>query len=216
MYKYLLFDLDGTLVDTSEGIINSAKYSLAKCGITENDSNRLKQFIGPPLKETFATVYSMENELAVYATNEFRNFYNKKGKYQCRLYTGISNMLLQLNKLKYTLIVATSKPTVFSIDILTHLEINHFFDSIVGSNLDNTRSKKAEIIDTILRKYKITNKSNTVMIGDKSQDLLGAEACGISGIAVSYGFGSVEELVSVQSEKIVHSPEELLEYLENS
>ncbi len=213
MYNYVLFDLDGTLVDSSEGILNSAQYALNQCGVKEDNIERLKVFIGPPLKETFIAVYGMSEEQATHACNVFRMYYSEKGKLQCHLYDDIVTMLSTLKKSGKTLIVATSKPTVFSQDILDRLQISQFFDDIVGSNMDNSRSKKSEIINYILEKYRIEDKSQVVMVGDKSHDLIGASQCGISAIGVSYGFGTVEELLGEPHEKIVDTTRELLEIL---
>lgn len=215
MYKYLLFDLDGTLVDTSEGILKSAQFALREMGIEEPDINRLKHFIGPPLKDTFINMYRMSDLKAVEATAAFRRYYNQEGKFQCRLYDGITDMLHKLKESGYSLFVATSKPTVFSRDILKFLNIECYFEGIVGSNLDNTRSKKVEIIQYILTEYGIEDKSQVVMIGDKSHDLIGAVQAGVSGVGVSFGFGTKEELCSVSHRIIVDSAEELFEYLEN-
>ena len=216
MYQYILFDLDGTLADTSEGILNSAQYSLKQCGIAEADRNKLKKFIGPPLKDTFMKLYSMDEEQATEATAKFREFYNEHGKYQCKLYNGTEHLLKSLKEHGATLIVATSKPTVFSEEILSFLKIDQYFDGIIGSNLDNTRSKKGEIIGYILQEYNISDKKSAVMIGDKSQDLTGAFQCGISAIGVTYGFGTLEELSSVTSEAILNSPSSILTYLERT
>lgn len=206
MYQYILFDLDGTLVDSSEGILNSAHSALAAMGRMENDVKMLRRFIGPPLKDTFINLYNMDEDTANEATRRFREYYNAQGKYQCRLYEGIEDTLLLLKKSGRTLFVATSKPTVFSIDILKHLGIDVYFDGIVGSNLDNTRSKKCEIINYILEEYKITDRNSVVMIGDKNHDLIGAAQCNIHGIGVTYGFGDYAELSCEKHDIIVDSP----------
>lgn len=215
MYKYLLFDLDGTLVDTSDGILKSAQCGLREMGIDVPDISGLRHFIGPPLKDTFINMYHMSDLEAVKATAAFRRYYNQEGKFQCRLYDGIVDVLHKLKEAGYILFVATSKPTVFSKEILKFLNIECYFEGIAGSNLDNTRSQKVEIIQYILTEYGIKDKSQVVMIGDKSHDLIGAVQAGVSGIGVSFGFGTKEELNSVPHEMIVDSAEELFEYLEN-
>lgn len=210
--KYLLFDLDGTIADTEEGILSSVKYALKELKIDEPDINHLKQFIGPPLKSTFQLLYDLDDEVADYATKIFREYYAKDGKYQCKLYDGMLETLQLLKDRGYVLFIATSKPTVFAVDIAKHLGISSFFEEIVGSNLDNTRSKKADIIQYILDKYNIKEKNAVVMIGDKSHDLIGATQCDIKGVGVTFGYGTKEELESCQYEVLVDSPEELVSY----
>lgn len=207
--KYLLFDLDGTIADTEEGILSSVKYALNELKIDEPDITRLKQFIGPPLKSTFQLLYDLDDKSANTATTIFREYYAKDGKYQCKLYDGMLATLQLLKDRGYVLFIATSKPTVFANDIANHLGVNSFFEEIVGSNLDNTRSKKADIIQYILDKYGIEEKNEVVMIGDKSHDLIGAMQCNIKGIGVTFGYGTRDELNSCQHEALINSPEEL-------
>lgn len=214
MYQYILFDLDGTLVDSSEGILNSAHSALEAMGRTENDIQKLRRFIGPPLKDAFMNLYAMDESIANKATEKFREYYNDIGKYQCCLYEGIEETLSQLRRLGRKLFVATSKPTVFSVDILKHLGIDMYFDGVVGSNLDNSRSKKCEVINYILNEYKIDDKNSVVMIGDKSHDLIGAAQCNIHGIGVTYGFGDYEELSHEKHVAILDSAYDIYKYLE--
>lgn len=213
MFQYILFDLDGTLVDSSEGILNSAYSALEAMGRIENDMQKLCCFIGPPLKDAFIKLYDMDESTANEATKKFREYYNKKGKYQCCLYEGIEKTLSQLKGLGRKLFVATSKPTVFSVDILKHLGIDMYFDGVVGSNLDNSRSKKCEVISFILDENKITDRDLVVMIGDKSHDLVGAAQCNIHGIGVTYGFGDYEELSHEKHDAILESSSAVLEYI---
>ena len=213
MFQYILFDLDGTLVDSSEGILNSAHSALEAMGKTENDIQKLRRFIGPPLKDAFIKLYDMEENTASEAVKKFREYYNTKGKYQCCLYDGIEEMLSQLKSLGRRLFIATSKPTVFSTDIIKHLGIDMYFDGVVGSNLDNTRSNKCEVISYILNKYKIKDLNSVVMIGDKSHDLIGAAQCNIHGIGVTYGFGDYDELFNEKHDVILESSIAVLDYI---
>lgn len=213
MYKYILFDFDGTLFDTSEGILNAAKYGLEQCGIYETNIDKLKQFIGPPLKDAFVQLYGMTEEDAGVAVKYFREYYNRQGKFECCVYPGIEAMLQELKNDGVFVAVATSKPTKFATEILAGCSMQHYFNAIVGSNMDNTRSKKCEVIQYILSNYSILDKSQVVMIGDKSHDLIGAQQCGISAIGVTYGFGTIDELQQIQHDVILSSVEELNCYL---
>ena len=215
MIKYVLFDLDGTLVDTSEGILQSISMALNELGVDNIDTEKMKCFIGPPLKTAFIEYCCMSPEQAAEATKVFRKFYNESGKYVCKLYDGITETLSMLKENGYVVAVATSKPTVFAVDILRFLHIDHYFDEIVGSNLDNTRSSKHEVIQYILDKYQIQDLDQVVMIGDKAQDLIGAETCGVHGIGVTYGFGSCEELSSVKSRVVLPMPNAVYNYIVN-
>lgn len=210
----LLFDLDGTLVDTSEGILNSAKYALDRLGIVERDPDMLYQFIGPPLKDTFLTQYGLDDTTSTKAVETFREYYRETGIHQCRLYRGIPETLKSLRSSGFRLFVATSKPTLFSETILNTLGIAQEFQEIVGSNLDNTRSRKCEIIQHILDANSEFIQNAFVMIGDKSQDLIGAQQCGIPAIGVTYGFGTYDELNQHSHIAIVASPMELLDVLQ--
>jgi len=213
MIKYVLFDLDGTLVDTSEGIIHSIHLTLRELNIRGITAEEMRRFIGPPLKTAFVEFCKMSPSMADEATKVFRKYYNSDGKRMCCLYPQVPQMLDRLKKAGFILIVATSKPTVFATEILNFLNIGQLFHEIVGSNMDNTRSYKQEIIQYILDKYHITNLNQAIMVGDKAQDLIGADSCGINGIGVTYGFGSCEELESVNHTAIVSSPQGVWEYI---
>lgn len=211
--KYVLFDLDGTLVDTSEGILDSIRLAAKELGIEKIDVDNMKCFIGPPLKDAFMEFCGMNPEQAADATKIFRKYYDQGGKFGCTLYPHMAETLASLKQSGYVLFVATSKPTVFAIDILHYLNIGQYFEEIVGSNLDNTRSTKCEVIAYILEKYQIRDLNQVVMVGDKSQDLIGANCCGIHGIGVTYGFGSYEELVNVKHDALLTTPHEICDCL---
>ncbi len=211
MYHYLLFDLDGTVVDSGEGIIASAKHALTQLGIEDRDADKLKQFVGPPLVATFCSVYQFTEDMAIMAAKIFREYYDKQGKFQCALYEGMEEVLARLHSESKTLIIATSKPTNFAKDIAEHLGIACYFDDIVGSNLDNTRSKKSDILNYIIEKYNISNWQEAVMIGDTVHDLIGAEQVGMPFIGVTYGYGFKNGEADSQGLRLAKTPLELLD-----
>ena len=211
MYQYILFDLDGTVVDSGEGIIASAKYALTQLGIEDQDDDKLKQFVGPPLVATFQRVYQFTEERAVLAAKIFREYYDKQGKFQCALYEGMDKVLSRLHSENKTLIIATSKPTNFAKDIAEYLGIACYFDDIIGSNLDNTRSKKGEILSYIIEKYDIENLQDAVMIGDTVHDKIGAEQVGMPFIGVSYGYGFQIGEADADGLRLAGKPAELME-----
>lgn len=193
MYTTFLFDLDGTLTDPKEGIINSVLYALEKMGIEEGNISELDAFIGPPIQQSFANRYNMseiEVEKAVYY---FREYLKQSGLLENKVYDGITNLLQELKDGGNHLFVATSKPTIFAKQVLDHFQLTGYFEDIVGSNLDGTRIKKEEM----------------VMIGDRKHDIIGANHNGIASIGVLYGYGSETELTEVKATHIVKDIEEL-------
>lgn len=193
-YNIILFDLDGTISDPEIGITKSIQYALYKMDRQESDSDKLKSFIGPPLQDSFATHYNFNEEDTQQALEFYRERFIEKGMYENELYLDIPALLKGLKQQGFILVVATSKPTVFAEDILRYFKIDHFFEHIVGSNLDGTRTAKTEIIQYILEQYKTRELKEFIMIGDREHDLIGANNSGIDAIGVTYGFGPYEEL----------------------
>ncbi|WP_456278384.1 HAD family hydrolase [Bacillus sp. AK128] len=208
-YKVLLFDLDGTLTDPKEGITKSVQYALAEMGIEEDNLANLECFIGPPLQVSFKEFYSMNEEEISSAISYYRERFKIEGLYENTLYNGIPSLLETLKNQGYQLVVATSKPTVFSEEILKFFQIDHFFDLNIGSHLDGTRSSKAEIIQYILEQFPHFEKADFVMIGDRKHDLIGANTIGIDSIGVTYGYGHMDELKNERPTHIVNSVVEL-------
>ncbi|PFD36977.1 phosphoglycolate phosphatase [Bacillus cereus] len=217
MYKTFLFDLDGTLTDPKEGIINSVLYALEKMGIEEGKISELDSFIGPPIQQSFAERYNM-NEIEVeQAVFYFREYLKKSGLLENKIYDGIPTLLQELKDAGNRLFVATSKPTVFAKQVIEHFQLTPFFEEIVGSNLDGTRIKKEEIIAHILQTNEELKKEEIVMIGDRKHDIIGANNNEIASIGVLYGYGSEKELSEARATYIVKDVEELQSfYLEKS
>ncbi|PGO32408.1 phosphoglycolate phosphatase [Bacillus cereus] len=209
MYKTFLFDLDGTLTDPKEGIINSVLYALEKIGIEEVNISELDSFIGPPIQQSFIDRYNM-NEIEVErAVFYFREYLKQGGLLENKVYDGIGALLQELNDAGNRLFVATSKPTVFAKQVIEHFQLTTFFEEIVGSNLDGTRIKKEEIIAHILETNEELKKEEMVMIGDRKHDVIGANSNGIVSIGVLYGYGSEIELSDAGAIHIVKDVEEL-------
>lgn len=201
-YKNILFDLDGTLVDTGEGIINSVYYCIKEKGLREVSLNEAKLFIGPPLIESFMNVFNMDLETAVDCAKVFRIYYSKKGKYECALYPGVRDILKELKENGFSLYVATSKPTIFAKEIMIHFDLVSLFEDIAGSNIDNSLSKKDEIINYLINNHAL-DKKETIMIGDKANDVVGARKAGIDSIGVLYGYGSFDEIYTVNPQTTI-------------
>ncbi|KPJ72348.1 5'-nucleotidase [candidate division TA06 bacterium DG_78] len=208
-YDIILFDLDGTLTDPKAGITKSIQYALAKLGIIEENQNKLEPFIGPPLLESFKKFYSFGDSKARQAVDYYREYFSNKGIFENNVYRGIPELLKQLYDKKKRLILATSKPTIYSERILKYFDLYKYFYFIFGSNLDLTLTSKTEIIKNVLLKLMDYQKNQVIMIGDRKEDVIGAQQNGLDSIAVTYGYGSNEELKKVNPTYIIHSVEEL-------
>lgn len=208
-YDVILFDLDGTLTDSSPGIINSIIYALNKYGISVEDTAILRKFLGPPLHESFKEHFGFDDEKAMEAVNYYREYFSTKGLLENRVYDGIPELLKNLADNGKRLIVATSKPQEFTDRIMQHFDLEKYFEFIAGSNMDGTRSKKAEVIEYALNKCRITDKSNVVMVGDRKHDIIGAKAVGIDSIGVEYGYGDYDELNTAGATYIVKTVNDL-------
>ena len=193
-YDVILFDLDGTLTDSSPGIINSIVYALKKYGIAVEDTAELKRFLGPPLHESFKEFYGFDDEKAMEATCFYREYFSTKGIFENTVYEGVPSLLETLVNEGKRLILATSKPQKFTNIMMEHFDLAKYFECIVGSNMDGTRSKKADVIEYALNKCRITDKSKAVMVGDRMHDVIGAKTAGIDSIGAQYGYGNYDEL----------------------
>lgn len=193
-WKYLFFDLDGTLTDPMEGITRSVQYALRHFGIEVGDLRALCPFIGPPLRNSFREFYNMSDADAKVAVAKYREYYAPKGIFENRLYEGIPELLRDLRAHGATLVVATSKPTRFAEQIARHFGFADDFALISGSTPDGSRDAKADVIRHALATLGIDAPARAVMIGDRRHDVEGAAATGLAAIGVLWGYGSREEL----------------------
>lgn len=207
----LLFDLDGTLTDPMEGITKSVQFALKKQGIIEEDLWNLTKFIGPPLMDSFQKYYGFSEEEAKQAVIDYREYFAPTGKFENKVYEGIPEMLAALKEKEFTLALATSKPEVFALDILEHFGLKQYFD-FVGGALLTGRTDKAEVISYVLQSIG-ADKEETVMIGDREHDLIGAAKNDLFSVGVLYGYGDREEHEKAGAGQIVETVEELGDYL---
>lgn len=214
MYTHIFFDLDGTLTDPKEGITNSVAYALASFGIQE-DPDRLTPFIGPPLIDSFMEFYHFDGPTAQKAVEKYREYFSQKGIFENKVFSGSQPLLAQLKAAGKTVCLATSKPEVFARQILEHFHMDGYFDEIVGSCLDGTRTKKGEVIEEVFTRLgeKCPDKARCVMVGDRLHDIHGAQENGLDSIGVTFGYGSQEELTQAGATHIAHSFEELAQIL---
>lgn len=213
MYKAILFDLDGTLTESGEGITKSVQYALEKLGKPEPDRDKLKVFVGPPLLEQFMKYAGLQEEEARLAVTYYRERYSVTGIYENQVYSGINETLDALRAKGYTLAVASSKPEYFVQKVLDYFDLGKYFQVIVGSEMNGSRTKKSEVIEEALKQLNLTgHRDQAIMVGDKEHDVFGARQAGIQCVAVSYGYGTMEELVNASPLQIVNSPEQLLDF----
>lgn len=208
-YSIILFDLDGTLTDSSQGIINAIVYALKKMGVNDYDMSLLKKFLGPPLHESFEKFFHFDKKESLQAVEYYREYFSTKGLFENEVYCGITDLLKTLKENGNTLILATSKPQPFTDRIMQHFDLVKYFDFIAGSNMDTTRSKKAEVIEYAITECNIKDKSSVVMVGDRAEDMIGAQTVGIDSIGVEYGYGTFDELENAGATYIAKTVEEL-------
>lgn len=208
----ILFDLDGTLTDPVAGITRSVQYALDRFGIKE-DTEKLVPFIGPPLQKSFQLFYSLDEKQAWQAVEYYREYYAERGIYENAVFPGIPELLKRLREDGRCIALATSKPTFFAEKVLRHFNLKSSFSQIAGSNMDGTRTGKAEIIEHVLAQHPSFSKKETIMIGDRMHDIAGARAHAIDSAAVTYGYGSLEELRKANPTYLIHSVGELFPFL---
>ncbi|HEM4667991.1 TPA: HAD family hydrolase [Streptococcus suis] len=208
MYQTILFDLDGTLTDSGQGILNSVAYALEKMGIEEPDTANLNRFIGPPLYESFSRFYQLNPEDTQSAVDTFRVYFKEKGMFENQLYPGIIPLLEELRTAGKTLVIATSKPEIFAKQILEHFGIAHYFDIIAGASLDSSRISKADVIGYAINQLEAFPK-HAVMIGDMEHDIEGARMHQLPAIGVLYGYGNKQEFEKAGATMIVETVQDL-------
>lgn len=210
MKKAILFDLDGTLTDSGEGIINCAKFALEHYGLPIPTEAELRTFVGPPLHDSFIR-FGVPAEEADNAIKIYRSRYIPIGKFENHPYDGIREVLEKLKALGHTLYVATSKPESMSVEILEHFDLAKYFDIIAGASFDRSRSSKEDVIAYLLQQC--GDYDQKIMVGDTAFDVIGAKAHGIPTVGVSWGYGLVEDMTNAGAVSIAHTMDELFEAL---
>lgn len=187
-FKLAIFDLDGTLMNTSAGIFASANATIVKMGLkAEEDPKQLSKFIGPPITQCFVEVYDLDPSRIDEAVEIYRVEYDEHGRFNAVAYPKIIETLQRLKEKGYLLAVGTLKLETLAVQMMQHFGMTHYFDSIRGSDAQSTLSK-ADIIERVLADLSVS-KDQAVLIGDTIHDQVGARDSQIAFIAVDYGFG---------------------------
>ena len=207
----ILFDLDGTLTDSYQGITKSISHALSILGRIPPPQESLTWCVGPPLKKSLSLLLDSEDEeLVSEALAAFRERFRAVGMFENEVYSGIPRMLDALQQQAHTLYVATSKPVVFADKIVEHFGLNRYFQGIYGSELDGTRADKTSLMLHLLTCEDI-DQADATMVGDRKHDMIGARANGVRGIGVLWGYGTKKELEASGACTCCSSPSDLID-----
>lgn len=213
-YRAVLFDLDGTLSDTSPGILRSVRHALRAMGAAEPEPAALYRFIGPPLWQSFAELCGMDAAQSERAVQLYRERYSTVGVHEASLYPGIRELLDALKRGGALLATASAKPERFVREVLRDQDAERYFDAVVGSELDGRRSDKRELIEEALHRLGDVPPGEAVMVGDRCFDLDGARRAGLDFIGVLFGFGSAGEFTGYARARLAQTPQEVFRLCE--
>lgn len=215
-YKYILFDLDGTISESAGGIRKSLEQAIISLGKPLPNLDDYTKYIGPPLIDTFRNYCRLTEEDSRRGLEFYRDFYNKKGKYINKLYKGIEELLEKLKNSDAKVAVCSSKHQQFADEVVDILGISHFFDAVCGSNFDGSRKDKKDLIpyavSTLGGDFK-NDRKNTVLIGDTYFDARGARICNVDFIGVEYGYGDVQQMKEEGAEMFAKTPADILSFI---
>ena len=209
-YTSILFDLDGTLVDSGEGVLKCAELALRHFNLPIPSPEEMRTFVGPPLRDSFLR-FGCTEEMAQEAIAVYRRRYTTVGKFELFVYPGIEKLLQDLTAIGCKLYVATSKPETVSVEILQHLGLARYFTYIAGADQDKGRSTKSEVIAYLLEQ--VGDLDGALMVGDTAYDVIGSAQHGIPCAGISWGYGTLESIEAAHPAVIVHSTEELLAFV---
>ena len=215
-YKYLLFDLDGTVSESAEGIRASLEYAISTLGAPMPDLSDYTRYVGPPLIDTFLNLVGLDPETAERGAQLYRDYYNEKGKFLNRVYKGIPELLGRLREEDVKMCICSSKYELFAEEIIGILGLSGDFDAVCGSNIDGSRKDKKDLIP-----YAVAclggdferDRERTVMLGDTWYDAKGAKLCGVDFIGVRYGYGKTADMEEQGAKLFADTPGELYELL---
>lgn len=212
MYKNIMFDLDGTVTDSGRAIMSSVEYALSHFGITDQPREKLQTFIGPSLFDSFEREYNMAEDDCNKAVALYRAIYEKERMYDVDIYDGIPELLEKLKESGLTVLLITSKPLVFSEKIMEKIGLAKYFDHMVGPDLSDHSSDKKRLIEKAVDEYGL-KEAECVMIGDTRYDIIGASDAGVDSIAVTYGYGKIDEMKEAGATYMADSVKDIAEII---
>ena len=207
-FQHIIFDLDGTLTDSKQGILNSIAYAANKMGLRIPEGNEMISFIGTPLQDLFYGNFGLNPAETNEAVNHFRKYYSETGLYENFIYPGITDLLKNLTKYS-DLYIATSKLEKYALAVLKHFDLLKYFKGFAGADAAGLHADKTELVNKVITANKLRNSGLTVMTGDRFVDVEAAANCGIYSIGVTYGYGSLDEIMSAKPDYIASNAEEL-------
>ena len=209
MYNHIFFDLDGTLTDPFDGVTKSFAYALSKFGIEINDLKELSKVIGPPLMDSFMGFYGFSKEDALQANKYYREYFEKYGLMQNKLYDGIPELLENLKKSGKKLYVATSKPIEFASLVLEDFDILKYFDFVSANNFADERHTKTQVIAYIFENFPEISSDDCLVVGDRKYDIEGAKPFGIKTVGVKFGYAEDGEFEKAGADFIAPTVKDL-------
>lgn len=215
MIKNILFDLDGTIINSQEGVTKCVAHVLKEWGMEQPPLESLRCFIGPPLQESFVKHFGFDEEKTAAAIVKYRERYNTIGIFECEVYDGVRELIQELHAKGYKLYLASSKPEASCKRIMEHFELDTYFDGIYGASFDGKICTKEEVLEYLFGEMQL-ERSESILIGDTRFDALGAKDAGISCIGVTYGFGTEEELKEAGVVAIYDTAKEVGGYFEEN
>ena len=213
-FDYVIFDFDGTVADTGEGILKSLQYSFTAMGDPAPDLSDLKKFIGPPVYYSYTHFYGISEEKVDLYIKKYRERYREKGIYESEVYPGLENLIISLKEQNIKVGIASSKPESLIYSVADYLEITDMFDAIIGVKSDNSKhSTKAGLISRAMEELGATDKDKVLMVGDRLFDIDGAHEAGVKCCAALWGYGNREEFEEHNADFIVVQPKDILKLL---
>lgn len=213
--KYVFFDLDGTLTDSREGILNSIEYMLKHFDIRVADRSGLRVWLGPPLMESLEKYQGFSKEKAWEGVLKYREYFDEKGIFENRVYEGIAELMETLRARGCSLMLTTSKPEIAARRVMDHFDLTKYFDYVGGASQDTSRVKKGDVIRYVMETNHITDPDEVIMVGDRENDVAGAHQNYVKAIGVLYGYGTREELDTAGADYIAETVEDVADIIEN-
>jgi phosphoglycolate phosphatase len=210
----ILFDLDGTLTDSGQGIANSIAFAMEAIGLPPVDALTMRSLLGPPLLDAFRDVIGLDSRDVSAALVAYRRYFTAHGIFENTMYAGIPALLRALVDDGRRLAIATSKPTPYAQRIVAYFGLDDVFEAVCGSDLDGPRGRKDEVVADVLDALGIVAGPGAVLVGDRSHDVAGAHVVGIACIGVGWGYGSASELIAAGADAIADDVAMLAKLLE--